>query len=295
MADALDPGIRMTCFPRLRSPCSLFDSVRSLPPTLLAVVWLSLSLGGCASTGPAPVSGWDWTGPAPAGYYLVRRGDSLSLVAERLRIDARKLAQWNGLKPPYPLYAETLLRIEPPDGSRPRRVARAAGATTPKSEPKRAESTGATRRRAVKAAPSVRQTTAAEPVVSRSDDSGVTWDWPVSGPLVQTFRADDRTRQGIRLGGRAGEQVRACADGQVVYSGDGLKSYGNLIIVKHNEKYLSAYGFNRRLLVTEGDRVKRGQPVAEIGQGPEGAYLLHFEVRHEGTAVDPLRYLPPRN
>ena len=98
-----------------------------------------------------------------------------------------------------------------------------------------------------------------------------------------------------RLGGRAGEQVLASADGQVVYSGDGLKSYGNLIIVKHNDHYLSAYGFNRRLLVREGARVERGQPVAEIGQGAEGAYLLHFEIRREGAAVDPLLYLPPRN
>ncbi len=130
---------------------------------------------------------------------------------------------------------------------------------------------------------------------SRREPSGIAWEWPLNGQLLQRFKASDRTRQGIRIEGRAGEQVRASADGWVVYSGGGLKGYGNLIIIKHNEKYLSAYGFNRWLFVKEGDRVKRGQAVAEVGQGPEGTHLLHFEVRRNGTAVDPIAYLPPRN
>jgi lipoprotein NlpD len=88
--------------------------------------------------------------------------------------------------------------------------------------------------------------------------------------------------------------VGAAASGQVVYAGSGLKGYGNLIIVKHNEKYLSAYGFNRRLLVAEGDEVKRGQALAECGRGADGVYLLHFEIRQDGVAVDPIAYLPPR-
>ena len=120
------------------------------------------------------------------------------------------------------------------------------------------------------------------------------WEWPLTGPLVQTYRESDRTRHAIRIGGRSGDQVKAVADGQVVYSGSGLKGYGNLIIIKHSEKYLSAYGFNRRLLVTEGERVNQGQVVAEVGQGADGAYLLHFEVRRHGQAVDPILYLPAR-
>jgi lipoprotein NlpD len=110
--------------------------------------------------------------------------------------------------------------------------------------------------------------------------------------VKQTFRKGDRTRQGIRIAGRLGQPVLAAEAGDVVYSGSGLKGYGNLIIVKHNDKYLSAYGFNRRLLVKEGERVNRGQRVAEVGQASSGAYLLHFEIRREGTAVDPLDYLP---
>ena len=282
----------MTFFLRQRSPHFMSGSVRGALPTLALSVWLVWLLGGCSTTGPAPVSGWDWTGPVPAGYYLVRRGDSLSLVAQQLRIDARRLAQWNDLKPPYTLYAETLLRIEPPDGSTPpRRVARVPSAATSKPD----TATGASRQHDVTPVTPVNRDQVAASAGSLRETSGIVWDWPLSGTLLQTFDADDRTRPGIRLGGRAGELVLASADGQVVYSGDGLKSYGNLIIVKHNDHYLSAYGFNRRLLVREGARVERGQPVAEIGQGAEGAYLLHFEIRREGAAVDPLLYLPPRN
>jgi lipoprotein NlpD len=98
----------------------------------------------------------------------------------------------------------------------------------------------------------------------------------------------------MRIACRSGDAVRAAGAGHVVYSGSGLKGYGNLIIVKHNKTYLSAYGFNRRLFVREGDSVKRGQAVAECGQGPQGAYLLHFEVRRDGASVDPILYLPPR-
>ena len=117
----------------------------------------------------------------------------------------------------------------------------------------------------------------------------------MTGPLVQTFQEGDRTRQGLRIGARAGARVRAAAAGRVVYSGSGLKGYGNLIIIEHNHKYLSAYGFNRRRLVAHGDRVKRGQVIAEAGQGAKGVYLLHFEIRRDGKAVDPIRYLPARN
>jgi lipoprotein NlpD len=109
---------------------------------------------------------------------------------------------------------------------------------------------------------------------------------------VKTFSRGDRTRQGIRIAGKPGEKVAAAEAGTVAYSGSGLKGYGNLIIVKHNNDYLSAYGFNRRLLVAEGARVKRGQSVAEVGQASGGEYLLHFEIRRDGTAVDPLDFLP---
>jgi lipoprotein NlpD len=120
------------------------------------------------------------------------------------------------------------------------------------------------------------------------------WRWPVSGKVVQGYRRGDRTRQGIRISGPAGESVRAAEGGSVVYSGSGLVGYGNLIILKHTNDYLSAYGFNRKLLVKEGDTVARGEQVAELGQAPDGDYLLYFEIRFKGTAVDPLSLLPSR-
>jgi lipoprotein NlpD len=119
----------------------------------------------------------------------------------------------------------------------------------------------------------------------------VDWVWPLDGAIVQGFRPGDPARQGLRIGCRPGEEVHAAGAGLVVYSGSGLKGYGNLIIVQHNKNYLSAYGFNRRLLVREGDHVKRGQAVAEVGQ-TGGDWLLHFEIRKNGTPVDPMGYLP---
>jgi lipoprotein NlpD len=255
---------------------------------LALIAAVLLLLGGCTATTPAPVFGWNWSGPAPKGYYLVRRGDTLELVSQRLGANFRKLARWNKLQAPYTIYADTLLRVEPPDGARPVRAPGRSGTRGGAHSPNPPDGGS-------QSAQEFDQVGSDEGPGSRREASGIPWAWPLSGKLLQGFRSGDRTRQGIRIAGRAGEPVRATAPGQVVYSGDGLKGYGNLIIIKHNDKYLSAYGFNRRLHATEGDSVKRGQVVAEVGQGVEGAYLLHFEVRRHGTAVDPLLYLPPRN
>lgn len=221
------------------------------------------------------MDGWGWKGPVPKGYYLVRQGDTLGRVAAKRRVSARNLIRWNALKPPYKIYAGRLLRVTPPGrGAAAVRSGRSRAATAP---------------RVVRSAP-------ARPAVpgSRAADSRIDWNWPLDGPVLQGFSAGDRARQGVRIGCRAGDAVRSAAAGQVVYSGSGLKGYGNLIIVKHNRNYLSAYGFNRRLFVREGDSVKGGQAVAECGQGPEGTFLLHFEVRREGASVNPILYLPSR-
>ena len=245
---------------------------------LLALAW-ALLLSGCGAGGLAPVDSRDGYGPVPPGHYRIRRGDTLSEIAERERIGMRKLADWNGIRPPYEIYAGQLLRVKPPDGSS---VSRSSG-----------------RRQAVASAsgrPAQPVRTSARPpsAVAGADaaSSGIKWAWPLKGSVKQGFRAGDRTRSGIRIGAGAGSPVAAAADGTVVYSGSGLKGYGNLIIVKHSNRYLSAYGFNRQMLVREGDRVKRGQRVAEVGQAANGESLLHFEIRRDGVAVDPLRFLP---
>ena len=117
------------------------------------------------------------------------------------------------------------------------------------------------------------------------------WAWPAQGRVTGEFSQALLGNQGINISGDYGEPIRASANGIVVYSGDGVRGYGNLIIVKHNDSYLSAYAFNKRLLVKEGTRVKAGQQIAEMGRDNTGSVLLHFEIRHDGQPVNPLKFL----
>jgi lipoprotein NlpD len=123
---------------------------------------------------------------------------------------------------------------------------------------------------------------------------GIAWRWPANGNLLEGFMAGDATKQGIDIAGNAGDPVLAAADGVVVYSGSGLVGYGELIIVKHSDEWLSAYGHNRKRLVAEGQRVRAGQPIAEMGRSGAPRDELHFEIRRSGRPVDPLQYLPAR-
>jgi lipoprotein NlpD len=123
---------------------------------------------------------------------------------------------------------------------------------------------------------------------------GLAWRWPNSGKVIGGFVGGDQTKQGVDIAGSAGDPVTAAADGEVVYSGNGLLGYGELIIVKHNASFLSAYGHNRKRLVSEGDKVKGGQQIAEMGSSASSRDELHFEIRKNGKPVNPLDYLPPR-
>jgi lipoprotein NlpD len=266
-----------------QSICPLVPRMAWAPMLLVAI----MLLGGCGAGGLAPVDSRGGSGPAPPGYYRVRRGDTLSEIAERKRISTRKLAAWNRLSPPYTIYVGGLLQVKPSAGGVP---ARRGGSSAVASQ-------GANRGKASTgrgAAKPVKTSARKSAVVAGTDgpSSGIKWQWPVRGPIKQGFLAGDRTRSGIRIGASPGTLVASAADGTVVYSGSGLKGYGNLIIVKHNNSYLSAYGYNRQLLVREGDRVKRGQQLATVGQAANGESLLHFEIRKDGVAVDPMRFLP---
>jgi lipoprotein NlpD len=235
---------------------------------------LAVFLAGCGARGFAPVDDRVY-GPTPPGFYRVRSGDTLSEIAERKRIKMRQLAAWNDLGPPYPVYAGELLRIKrPKGGGKPRKVV--ARPTTGGSRPGKTASA----------------TTGTKPG-SAARASGVAWAWPITGPVVQSYRANDRTRQGVRISAPEGSPVASAADGTVVYSGSsGLAGYGNLIIVKHSPRYLSAYGFNRSVTAREGAKVKRGQQLAEVGRSADGQPMLHFEIRRDGATVDPLLFLP---
>jgi len=292
--------------------------------TLFAIFALTLFMpSGCGTKGPAPVGSREDYGPAPQGYYRILPGDTLSTVAARQHLAMDNLARWNGLEPPYGIRAGKLLRLEPPDQERKvkrtepaiviveespptksvqskssmQNTAKAKAIPTKSKSVAKASVTKRDAKAATKASSAKGRTKTTAKAASakggaKAAASGLNWRWPLQGRVAQTFNRGDRTRQGIRIVGRAGAKVSAVEAGTVVYSGSGLKGYGNLIIIKHNNKYLSAYGFNRRLLTTEGARVKRGQSVAEVGQPAGGDYLLHFEIRRDGTAVNPLDYLP---
>lgn len=204
---------------------------------------------------------------------VVQRGQTLYRIATNNSISPLDLAMWNSVAPPYTIYPGQRLRLYPsnsraplPNPSRP--VTRPPQSATPS--------------RPVEA-----------PVVAPVS-SPVPWRWPTEGQLIGRFVSGDPVKQGIDIAGAGGQAVRAAGDGVVVYSGSGLVGYGELIIVKHNEQWLSAYGHNRSRLVNEGQIVKAGQQIAEMGRSGAARDMLHFEIRYNGKPVDPLAYLPKR-
>jgi lipoprotein NlpD len=232
--------------------------------------------GGCAELTrwdpePAPRGAPPATAPS-AGVHVVRRGETLYQIAFRYRLDWRDLAAWNGLRDAHRIYPGQRIRLTPPAGT--------AAARPAPDQP----------RPSVPAQPS-RPPASAPP---RATAGTPPWIWPVEGPVVWRFGESRRNPSGIGIGGRDGREILAAADGEVVYSGSGLIGYGKLIILKHNDSYLSAYGYNQALRVAEGERVKKGQVIALMGRGPADRPLLHFEIRLDGKPVDPVRYLPAR-
>lgn len=238
---------------------------------LLAAL-LALLVAGCASeTGRRTVSRGAAvvrSKPTPGETYVVARGDTLYSIAFRNGLDYRELADWNGIGRDYTIRPGQRLQLGPPGAATP---AAPAGA-----DPAPSSSAGAT------ASP--------EPIPIVTGTAS--WEWPTRGELARSFATSGS--KGIDIAGEAGQLVIAARGGKVVYSGAALKGYGELVIIKHDEQYLSAYGYNRRRLVEEGETVGPGQPIAELGLGPENRPLLHFEVRDRGRPIDPVALLPRR-
>ena len=221
-------------------------------------------LAGC-SLGPERSARVEPAGTYGGGYtprqtivHTVRRGETLSGIAQRYRVSWRQIARDNGIADPSRLRIGQQLRIRPPGA----------------------------------AASRDRRATAGPPPTKRA--SGIAWRWPVVGKLLRTFSGRGSGRQGIAIAGELGRRVVATAAGEVAYSGEGLVGYGKLIIIQHRNDFLSAYGHNDRLLVREGERVRAGQEIARMGRTAARRPQLHFEIRHRGRPVDPLRYLPRR-
>lgn len=230
------------------------------------------------------------------GYYVVHSGENLSTIAWRYGLDYQDVARWNALGPPYLLYPGQKLRLNPPVSERASNTVRPAAVSMP------AQVASIPSRSPIQVEPvqvkpdvvtpqSVARSPRAAPIVSPSKG----WQWPLQGEIITAFSTSDPAKKGIDIAGEPGMPVMAAAPGKVVYSGSGLLGYGQLIIIKHDQGYLSAYAYNRRLLVKEGEQVKAGQHIAEVGNTGTQRPMLHFEIRQGGKPVDPLDYLPQRS
>jgi lipoprotein NlpD len=278
--------------------------------------------GSAARSAPAQPSG--------PGYYTVKRGDTLYRIALDNGVDYRDIANWNSISNPSAIKEGQVLRVAPPGAA----VASTDGAVTKpialdpaiesrsldqpdggvvapspqngslKHEPRvgkepysdeayaRLNKVGGEAIKPAETKPEVKpEVPAAAPAVAIGPDD-VPWMWPTSAKLSAAY--SEAGNKGMDFSGKAGDPVLAAGDGKVVYAGSGLRGFGELVIVKHNATYLSAYAHNRKILVKEGQQVSRGQRIAEMGNTDADSVKLHFEIRKQGKPVDPAQYLPKR-
>ncbi|GHG65046.1 hypothetical protein GCM10010919_12120 [Alishewanella longhuensis] len=222
--------------------------------------------------------------------YVVQRGDTLYSIAFRSGQDFRTLAARNNIGAPYTIYPGQVIQLQ---GSVSRSVPTSSTPVTANknSSGNNTKSVAANQQKGYGQVSS----TPATPAMSQPPPAAlgrVNWQWPVRGQILARFSSAEQGNKGIDIGGRDGTRINAAADGQVVYAGNALRGYGNLIIIKHNDDYLSAYAHNKRILVKERQEVKAGQQIAEMGDTDAASTRLHFEIRFRGQSVDPVRYLP---
>lgn len=240
-----------------------------------------------------------------AGYYTVKPGDTMTRIGLETGQSWRDIARWNGLVNPNVIEIGQVLRVVPPaplQAAVPAAtVIAAAKPASGASAPAAAGAATATPVQgstvtATAVAPTAITSTPVPPVqgavVASPAEDEVAMIWPASGSVLAGF--DEVKNKGLDIGGASGDPILAAADGRVVYVGSGLRGYGNLIILKHNNTYLTAYAHNQTLLVKEDQTVRKGQKIAEMGNSDADRTKLHFEVRRQGKPVDPVKYLPPR-
>lgn len=254
----------------------------------------SASTAQPAAPAPGAVAPADASKPLPGienagkpGYYSVRPGDTLIRIGLEQGQNWRDIARWNGIDNPNLIEVGQVLRVAPP-GAEPSAVA----STRPVAPSGAVETRPLGTAPGPETAPGSAPAPAAAPAATRGGDENVNWAWPAAGPVASGF--DEARTKGLSFSGRAGDPVLAAADGRVVYAGSGLRGYGNLVIIKHNDTYLTAYAHNQTLLVREDQAVRRGQQIAEMGSSDTDRVQLHFEIRRQGRPVDPARLLPPR-
>ncbi|KWU00360.1 hypothetical protein APQ14_11100 [Vibrio toranzoniae] len=292
---------------------------------------LGCALVGCAANSPAPVSSLNKNyssidrGSYRGSYYEVKKGDTLYFIAYVTNKDVNDLVSYNKLSAPYTIHPGQKLKLWRPSYSAPAygksTVAAAAvaapvaasttssAASTPKTIPKQSKnsksSPAQTTIKVVKkdSPKKVEQSKSKEyvgskgkqnvtPTTKPTSDKVSKWLWPTKGRVIKNFSVGEQGNKGIDIAGQRGQPIVSTAGGTVVYSGNALRGYGNLVIVKHNDNYLSAYAHNDRLLVSEGQSVKPGQKIATMGSSGASSVRLHFEIRYQGKSVNPKRYLP---
>lgn len=267
-------------------------------PLLLMIMMTACGGGGRAV---APVGSYSNDAPrserkisTPPAYYKVQKGDTLYSISWRYGMDYKDVARINNIRPPYTIYVGQKIHFKParrtttaerPTSSQPTKAQPVKPSPSPQSKPV--------------PAPAPKATTASKPQAKPSQEpfignQNLQWRWPTEGRVVSTYSNSSPGRKGIDIAGKLGQPVYAAASGKVVYSGNSLPRYGNLLIIKHNDVYLSAYAHSDRLLVKEGEVVKSGQKIAMMGRTGTQRDQLHFEIRRNGKPVDPMRFLPKR-
>ena len=256
---------------------------------LLWVILIALTVGGCGGVAPAPVINKSPNRVIPVET-VVKPGQSIYTISWEYGLDYLAIAKWNGIKPPYALSPGQKLQLRPGAIATPAPSSSQSAIVSKPLPPEPA---------AASAKPSQTQVTSAStPSKAQASTSPAApplaaptrWQWPAKGDLIAKFSRNNGVN-GIRIAGQSGSPIQATAAGDVVYVGEGLRGYGKLIIVKHSDKYLSAYAHNRRILVAEGQRIKAGQQIAEMGDSGAERTMLHFEIRVNGKPEDPLKFL----
>ena len=232
------------------------------------------------------------------GYYTVKTGDTLIRIGLENGQNWKDLVKWNAVENPNIIEVGQVLRVVPPGvdpnaaSSKPITTAKVeTRPLDPKAPAPASAASGVASAPVIAAAPAPTPAPAPAPIAREGDDD-VNWAWPAAGSVVAPF--DEGKVKGLVFAGKAGDPVLAAADGRVVYAGSGLRGYGNLVILKHNNTYLTAYAHNQTLLVKEDQSVRRGQKIAEMGSTDSDGVKLHFEIRRQGKPIDPARLLPPR-
>ena len=243
--------------------------VNAVVVAISVMIALLLSLGGCSSAGPVPVVERAQPPSEKINHHWVSSGETLYAIAWRYNMDPAMLARANGISAPYRIQSGQKLSLDlshtPRRSSTRHSIASSSTSSSNKTDAKKVF----------------------RPIVSS------TWRWPTQGEVTKRYRNSGSTiHKGVDIRGKRGQPVYAANHGVVVYAGAGLPAYGNLLIVKHNETFLSAYAHNSKLMVSEGDNVKVGQKIAEIGKSGTTYEHLHFEIRKRGVPIDPLTVLP---